>query len=309
MNKELLYRFFNKETTYEEEKQIRRWLEKSDENRQELFRERKMFDALLLHANTSTIKTQKNNHRLLRKIAISIASTAAVILLTITATVRHMEQTLNEMPDNVIVVPQGQRVNLTLSDGTKVCLNAKTKMNYPQSFKSADKRVVSIDGEAYFEVSKDKNHPFIVKTQRGNIEVLGTKFYVSAYSQTNKFETSLVEGRVKVSTPSAQLILSPNDRAVWKNGDLIRSKMHDIDLYRWRDGLYCFKNESFDNVLKQFEIYYDVKFVYQNPRLNNPKMNGKFRLVDGIDYALKILQKEVHFTYKRDEESNIIYIK
>lgn len=310
MDKDLLYRFFNKETTFEEEKQIRQWLEASEENRHTLFNERKLFDALLLHAETSSLAQPRRPYKVLFKRAlIAVSSVAAVVLLAVTGTVKYMEKSMQELPDNVITVPQGQRVSLKLADGTQVWLNAKTRMSYPQSFRAADKRLVSIDGEAYFEVSKDKAHPFVVQTKRGAIEVLGTKFYVSAYSQTDKFETSLIEGRVKVYTPSTELILQPNDKAVWKDGHLVRSKIDDIDLYRWRDGLYCFKNDSFREVLKQFEIYYDVKFIYQNKQLSNPKMNGKFRLVDGIDYALKILQKEVSFTYHRDEETNVIYIK
>ncbi|NCC10669.1 MAG: DUF4974 domain-containing protein [Bacteroidia bacterium] len=310
MDKDLLYRFFNQETTFEEEKLIRQWLEASEENRETLFKERKLFDALLLHAETSSLTQSRRHYKVLfRRAIIAVSSVAAVVLLAVTGTVRYMEQAMQKLPDNVITVPQGQRVSLRLADGTQVWLNAKTRMSYPQSFQSANKRMVSIDGEAYFEVSKDKKHPFVVQTKRGAIEVLGTKFYVSAYSRTDKFETSLIEGRVKVYTPSAELILRPNDKAVWKDGHLVRSKIDDTDLYRWRDGLYCFKNETFREVLKQFEVYYDVKFVYQNKQLSNPKINGKFRLVDGVDYALNILQKEVEFTYHRDEETNVIYIK
>ena len=168
---------------------------------------------------------------------------------------------------------------------------------------------VKVDGEAYFEVSKNKEKPFIVKTTKGDVEVLGTKFYISAYATTDVFETSLIEGKVKVHTAYEDMTLYPKDKAVLENGLLTRKQIDDMDTYRWRDGLYCFKNLSFDDVLKQFEIYYDIRFVKENPQIANPKLNGKFRLIDGVDYALRVLQREVGFSFRRDDEANVIYLK
>ena len=99
-------------------------------------------------------------------------------------------------------------------------------------------------------------------------------------------------------TAYEDMTLYPKDKAVLENGLLTRKQIDDMDTYRWRDGLYCFKNLSFDDVLKQFEIYYDIRFV-----------NGKFRLIDGVDYALRVLQREVGFSFRRDDEANVIYLK
>lgn len=309
LNRELLYRFFNKETTLEEEKKIRLWIEESDENRQEFFRERKLFDAILLHGDLAYKKVRTRFYIPWRRIAAALSGVAAIVLLTIYVTTYFLQQSFRDETMNTVIVPQGQRVSLTLADGTKVWLNAKTKMEYPQSFKAFDERIVKVDGEAYFEVSKNKNGPFIVKTSKGDIEVLGTKFYVSAYATTDIFETSLIEGRVKVHTAYEDMTLYPRDKAVLQNGILTRKHIDDMDIYRWRDGLYCFKNLSFEDVLKQFEIYYDVRFVKENPQMANPKLNGKFRLIDGVDYALRVLQREVGFSFRRDEETSVIYLK
>ena len=309
LNRELLYRFFNKETTLEEEKKIRLWIEESDENRQEFFRERKLFDAILLHGDLAYKKVRTRFYIPWRRIAAALSGVAAIVLLTIYVTSYFLQQSFRDETMNTVIVPQGQRVSLTLADGTKVWLNAKTKMEYPQSFKAFDERIVKVDGEAYFEVSKNKNRPFIVKTSKGDIEVLGTKFYVSAYATTDIFETSLIEGRVKVHTAYEDMTLYPRDKAVLQNGILTRKHIDDMDIYRWRDGLYCFKNLSFEDVLKQFEIYYDVRFVKENPQMANPKLNGKFRLIDGVDYALRVLQREVGFSFRRDEETSVIYLK
>lgn len=309
LNRELLYRFFNKETTLEEEKKIRLWIEESDENRQEFFRERKLFDAILLHGDLAYKKVRTRFYIPWRRIAAALSGVAAIVLLTIYVTTYFLQQSFRDETMNTVIVPQGQRVSLTLADGTKVWLNAKTKMEYPQSFKAFDERIVKVDGEAYFEVSKNKNRPFIVKTSKGDLEVLGTKFYVSAYATTDIFETSLIEGRVKVHTAYEDMTLYPRDKAVLQNGILTRKHIDDMDIYRWRDGLYCFKNLSFEDVLKQFEIYYDVRFVKENPQMANPKLNGKFRLIDGVDYALRVLQREVGFSFRRDEETSVIYLK
>lgn len=309
LNRELLYRFFNKETTLEEEKKIRLWIEESDENRQEFFRERKLFDAILLHGDLAYKKVRTRFYIPWRRIVAAFSGVAAIVLLTIYVTTYFLQQSFRDETMNTVIVPQGQRVSLTLADGTKVWLNAKTKMEYPQSFKAFDERIVKVDGEAYFEVSKNKNRPFIVKTSKGDIEVLGTKFYVSAYATTDIFETSLIEGRVKVHTAYEDMTLYPRDKAVLQNGILTRKHIDDMDIYRWRDGLYCFKNLSFEDVLKQFEIYYDVRFVKENPQMANPKLNGKFRLIDGVDYALRVLQREVGFSFRWDEETSVIYLK
>ena len=309
LNRELLYRFFNKETTLEEEKKIRLWIEESDENRQEFFRERKLFDAILLHGDLAYKKVRTRFYIPWRRIVAAFSGVAAIVLLTIYVTTYFLQQSFRDETMNTVIVPQGQRVSLTLADGTKVWLNAKTKMEYPQSFKAFDERIVKVDGEAYFEVSKNKNRPFIVKTSKGDVEVLGTKFYVSAYATTDIFETSLIEGRVKVHTAYEDMTLYPRDKAVLQNGILTRKHIDDMDIYRWRDGLYCFKNLSFDDVLKQFEIYYDIRFVKENPQIANPKLNGKFRLIDGVDYALRVLQREVGFSFRRDDEANVIYLK
>ena len=209
---------------------------------------------------------------------------------------------------HTVEVPRGGEYTLVLSDGTIVNLNSESELKYPVLF-TGDTRTVRVSGEAYFEVSKNKEKPFIVKTTKGDVEVLGTKFYISAYATTDVFETSLIEGKVKVHTAYEDMTLYPKDKAVLENGLLTRKQIDDMDTYRWRDGLYCFKNLSFDDVLKQFEIYYDIRFVKENPQIANPKLNGKFRLIDGVDYALRVLQREVGFSFRRDDEANVIYLK
>lgn len=309
LDRELLFRFFNGETTFEEERRIRLWIDESDEHRREFFRERKLFDAILFYGKLPEAKSHFRFHILWRKVMITISGIAAVVVLTVMTTAYILQQSFRAETMNTVSVPQGQRVYLTLADGTEVWLNAKTKMEYPQSFKASHQRVVKVDGEVYFEVSKDKRKPFIVRTDKGDVEVLGTKFYISAYSSTDVFETSLIEGKVNIRTADETMILHPQDKAVLQDGLLVRKQIEDMDVYRWRDGLYCFKDVPFEDVLKQLELYYDVRFVKESPQISNLELSGKFRLIDGVDYALRVLQKKVGFSFRRDDETNVIYLK
>lgn len=179
-----------------------------------VFRERQLFDAILLHGDPSYEKSRPRFYIPWHKVVATLSGIAAIVILTIITTTYFLQQSFRDEVMNTVTVPQGQRVHLTLSDGTKVWLNAKTKMEYPQSFKVSDQRIVKVDGEAYFEVSKNKEKPFIVKTTKGDVEVLGTKFYISAYATTDVFETSLIEGKVKVHTAYEDMTLYPKDKAV-----------------------------------------------------------------------------------------------
>ena len=114
-----------------------------------------------------------------------------------------------------ITVPAGQRINITLADGTNVWLNARTTIQYPITFNEKE-RLVKLDGEAYFDVTKDKSKPFIVQTNNYNVEVLGTKFDVDSYSETEIFETTLMEGSVRISSltdANESLMLTPHNKA------------------------------------------------------------------------------------------------
>lgn len=212
---------------------------------------------------------------------------------------------------NTITVPAGQRVNLTLSDGTTVWLNARSEMVYPAVFSGA-KREVKLDGEGYFEVKHDKESPFVVHTRKCDIEVLGTKFNVEAYSDSEEFSTSLMEGSVKVtdnSAVSASVLLKPDQEVHMKDGRLLVSSIDDYDHFRWRDGLVCFDNIAFNELMKRFEKCYGISIVVENKNLEEYSCSGKFRISDGLDNALRILQRNAKYTFERNEDNTIVYIK
>jgi ferric-dicitrate binding protein FerR (iron transport regulator) len=212
---------------------------------------------------------------------------------------------------NTISVPLGQRVNVTLSDGTKVCLNALSELQYPTFFAGKDRKV-KLKGEAFFDVIHNADRPFVVETEKYNVEVLGTTFDVQAYPNTDKFLTSLLKGKVRIvnnKIPGQTIILNPNEQAYFANKKLIVRQIPDLDVFNWREGLLCFKQSSFQTLMHRFEECYDVQIIIRKyPSLEN-EFTGKMRISDGLDHAIRVLQMNTQFTYRWDEKMRIIYIE
>lgn len=315
MERELLYKFFEGTASYEEEVRIRQWMEHSPENRREFLKERKIFDSMLLLGDEKTIdeKKQKRSVRM-SSLRTEVLKVAAVVIVTLGLNFIYnfVSDRREAVPMQSIYVPTGQRVNLTLPDGTNVWLNARTRILYPAIF-SKNVRHVTVDGEAYFDVAKDKKRPFIVETDKCSMEVLGTKFNVEGYSDKEDFEVVLMEGSVKVASHSGlgdTLILSPDTKAcLQKDGKLKVEQVDDYNTYRWKEGLICFKTESFLSIMNDMEKYYGVSIVVENEKVLKYDFTGKFRQADGIDYALRVLQKDISFRYERDDENQVIYIR
>ena len=172
-------------------------------------------------------------------------------------------------------------------------------------------RDVELDGEAYFEVAHNEKSPFVVRTHAMDVEVLGTKFNVEAYSAGRTFEASLMQGKVRVKSPANEklaVVLLPQYKTTLKDGKLVVSKIDDYNVYR-KEGLYCFKNKPFARIMEDLERYYDLKIQLDKKSIEGVALTGKFRISDGLDYALRVLQKDVAFTYRRDKDNDVIYIK
>ena len=310
MNKDLLYRFFNGEYSSKEENDIRQWMEESPENKKIFFDERRLFDTInLLVEKKDLRKREKLWFKINRSWIIDLMKTAAIIIVTLALTLSY-QYFFNETKLGImqkIETPAGQRVNIELSDGTVVWLNSRSKINYPTTFEGNQRRI-KLEGEAYFEVAHNAKKPFIVETKYGNIEVLGTKFNLEVYPESG-FITSLFEGCVKVESHNQQVILKPNQMAFLENGQLKAQVISDYTHYRWREGLICFKNESFISIMKKFEKIYGAEIKIETTRINDYYYSGKFRQSDGILNALRVLQKDVAFKFDKDEENNIIHIK
>lgn len=319
MEKELLYRYFEGTAAPEEEAAIYRWLDASPENEEVFLHEREFFDAMILSGrinarmdiNKDTTKKpgKLSVHPFLRE----VLKVAAVVAITITCGLYFYVSERNELLsiENTITVPAGQRVNLKLPDGTSVWLNARSEMVYPAVFLGS-RREVKLDGEAYFEVVHNEQSPFIVHTQKCDVEVLGTKFNVEAYSDSKEFSTSLMEGSVKITDKtgrSTPVTLIPDQEVLFENGRLLVSSITDYDQFRWREGLVCFKDVAFNELMKRFEKCYGIPIIVENTTLNDYSCSGKFYISDGLDNALRILQRNARYTFERNEDNSVVYIK
>lgn len=309
MKKELLHKYFTGETSEEEEKLIMDWAEASPENYQLYLQERKYWNALLVNSNPKHIPSKEKPKRTVNLWMFSTAAAAIALLFVLIQWLRPVS-----FPDEkwqTIWVPAGQRAQITLDDGTTVWLNSRSRLSFPTSF-VADKRVVKLNGEGFFEVQKDSEHPFIVETGKYNIEVLGTSFNVLAYHDHEVFETSLISGSVRINPLQhnmQSITLKPQERLIESSGKLQVTQIDNYDHFRWREGLICLDDERFEDLINKFSLYFDIRIQIDNPKLLDYRCTGKFRQNDGIDYALKVLQSEMKFTYTRNNELNEIIIQ
>ena len=154
MEKDTLYKFFDGKASQEEKKAVRAWLEATPQNEKRLFREREFFDAMILSGKTRTATSKKKSRPFYLAIMQEAMKVVAIFAIVITCGVYFYQSEIRKINQSIstITVPAGQRVNLALPDGTSVWLNARSKMSYPAAF-TGDKREITLDGEAYFEVS------------------------------------------------------------------------------------------------------------------------------------------------------------
>ena len=227
-----------------------------------------------------------------------------------TVTTQHEEESTKEKPvkSNELVIPRGGENTVILADGTTVHLNAGSKLTYPVRF-AGKRRVVVLEGEAYFDVVKDETRPFIVQTHLGEVTVLGTAFNINAYTDASVY-TTLVHGKVQFSSSSiGTIILSPGEQAVVSaNGS--EKRMVDLDEYvGWVDGRYVFNNRPLGEIMQTFERWYDIQVYYETPHLRDITYSGSLKRYGTINSFLDALELTGDLTYKISGRNILIYDK
>lgn len=310
MNQELLYKYFKANTTLEEEEEILNWIEESEENRETFLKERRLYD-ISLFSYKEKVQEKKTVRLALRW----TARIAAVIILGFCAYFMSLDYLYNKEPQlQTITVPAGQRAQIILADGSRVWLNSKSTLTYANNF-GRKERNVQLDGEAFFEVAKNKHIPFYVHTEMNKVKVVGTSFNICAYKGSNEFETTLVEGIVDIYSPNTeQLITRLAKNEFFSNyyGKCKKSVLPSYDFLRWKEGLYCFDDAPFECILNRLEKYYNVNITVKSPKLLEYEgCTGKFREQDGIEHILRTISKDHPFKFSINEakDSIIIYEK
>lgn len=314
MDKELLTRFLKCETTPKEEERIVDWLEADPRNRRELDSMQLTMEGLALYSPSYHHKSKRTRSFRIGKLARRSVAAAAVILVAAAVGFGVASRTLAgwETQQTIVEVPAGQRMSITLGDGTSVWLNSGTRLEYPSIFSKKQRRV-KVSGEAMFDVEHDAERPFIVETFACQAEVLGTRFNIYANAETSHFSAALLEGKLKVSNMKANnnesVILAPDEMVNLVNGHLRLNRISSHEDFLWTDGLLNLNNLGFEEVMNKFERYFGVNIVVQTANVPQTKYRGKLRISDGLDYALQLLQVTSDFSYERNDDTNTIYIK
>ena len=307
---ELLLRYIRGEVSDEERGRITQWLNEDPANMREFLAMRKLYDISLWQTKPKEKIAHKKQTLPIRRIVIETLKIAAIFLIGFFVTKQFIQQEPEDIQMQTIHVPTGQRAELTLTDGTHVWLNSRSTLKFPERF-STNSRNVELDGEGYFSVCHDQKRPFTVQTGKYAIHVLGTEFNVKAYHNSSSFETALLKGSVEISSPDMpqRLRLKPNEIAIADQGTLKTSLIPDYNYFKWKEGLFCFEDESVQSLIEKLELYYDIKIDVQRPSLLQYRYSGKFRIKDGIDHVLKVLQLKHKFTYTKNDDKNLIIIK
>lgn len=210
---------------------------------------------------------------------------------------QNIGNTFSNKPHHTLITPIGGEYTIRLSDGTKVWLNADSKLKYPVSFDGENRREVELEGEAYFEVAKakvkNKNVPFVVKSKGQTLEVLGTEFNLNTFR--NKVITTLVEGSVRISmdnkSPNQYHILKPNEQLVYHDHSK-KLEIAQIDTYyvtAWRTGDFAFDNVPLQDVMEDIARWYGVDVEYK-VNVEDIRFSGKVSKFEDIETLLRTIE-------------------
>lgn len=305
----LLTRFYKCETTPEEEDAVLDWLDADPAHQKEMDDLDFVLSAGVLHNGDQKVAGKRRPAW--RSVFTAAASVAAAVAIFMIGGRVYEEKERNRMAEVMtgIDVPAGQRIMLTLQDGSRVWLNSGSHLEYPAVF-AKDGRTVSLSGEAMFEVVHDEQSPFTVVTPMANVRVLGTRFNVVADEVTGIFETSLLSGRLHVFNVNESVDLKSGDMVSLLDGHLTLGRIESQDEYLWTDGIISLQNSTFEELLAKFEKAFGVRFVMQSETSPTIRCRGKVRISDGVEHALRTLQLGgTDFTFEYNRTSDEIYIR
>lgn len=329
MNDFLILKYIKGQASAEEKRELHNWIDASDSNREHYKQMRKLWDMSILtdkYSQTGNDKAyrrleprlhiKKNNKKVLyqqiRKSVIRLGKIAAIITLTFFVSQYIFKIKDTSLAYSSIEVPIGQRTKLTLPDGTQVWLNSGTTLTYPEKF-SGKNRTVNLDGEAKFEVTHNKEIPFIVETSSYSVKVLGTEFNVYAYKQSNKFEATLMKGSILLQEDNKngnELKMTPGQQASFNKltNQMILLDNVDIEsIDTWTNGYLSFNQIPFSEMLDRLSQYYGKKIKLNNPEIADYECTGKFKNDESIEQILKVVKTSKPFRYLIQDNEIIIY--
>jgi ferric-dicitrate binding protein FerR (iron transport regulator) len=311
--------FTQGKSTSMDEKLLSEWINESPENRKLLFREKDLWDASqigsprLREIEFEQWEELQNRLSARKQKTFSLAKVfrvAAMVIFAIgtgwmghyfyTSTLFSGQQTEQKTVEAI----KGQIKEVFLADGTHVWLNSHSSLSFPSGF-SKNKREVTLQGEAFFEVTANEKTPFFVKTKNHTIKVVGTKFNVCEYPESNIIETTLVEGRVKIITGNLITDLMPGQQASFSSETAkVRISEKDFEIYTaWKDGRYEFKNEPVEKIFLIIERWWDVRIIYPEKEFKNERISGVIKRHKPVDQLFGLIGQllPINYTIEKDE--------
>lgn len=297
----------------EENSALNNWLQQSVENQRYFSEQKGLWELFETHKKIQRIDEQKAFRKISNQINESpkvgffgyFQRAAAILILPLIAVsvFYYNKQKVDHVQvaqvTNTVETPLGMRSSLILPDSTKVWLNAGSKISFPVVF-SNEKRLVSLSGEAYFEVKKNKKWPFVVATKNISVLVTGTTFNCNAYPENDQIQTVLVEGEVTIANSSATALksLNPGELAVYNKKDgQITKKKTDLQKYiAWKNGKLMFRDDKMDKVVEKLERWYNVEFIIADKEIADYVYTATF-VDESLDQVLKMLSISAPIRY------------
>jgi ferric-dicitrate binding protein FerR (iron transport regulator) len=214
---------------------------------------------------------------------------------TITYT-RKFDDTTGIQTLNVLQTPAGGMYKVTLSDGSEVMLNSKSSLEFPVGFHGPNRRV-KLKGEAYFQVAKNKEKPFIVEMEQGNVQVLGTSFTVNTFDDQSA--TTLFEGSVRLTSPEQVQLLSPGERGIIQRGIITVAQADTAAARGWTKGLFVFNNAPLGEVLVQLSRWYNISVDYAS--LPDRRLHMRLNMDTPFEEVLQMLSVTTRLKFKMEE--------
>ena len=312
----LLEKFFKKEASSEERRILIEWIRKPGiRNEFNLLCEQMWKEAAVeidktveeemwnhLQRNLDEPKILSPKKRRWQPIIYKVAATILLPVCLGLATyfgVEHMNKVSQD--PFMVAVDYGQKANLTLPDGTKVWLNSATHLSYDAEYNKSDRKIY-LDGEAYFEVTKNRHKPFTVESDAMRVRVLGTTFNFKCDKRCRIAEATLIEGEIEVkgNKDEGQIVLAPGQRAeLNRNSGRLTVKQVDAKLDAvWRDNLIPFNKANIFTITKALERFYDVKIILSPDIRSDKTYSGVLKKKSTIESVLKSLQNSIPIEYK-----------
>lgn len=219
---------------------------------------------------------------------------------------RIQDNTDSNSQFNTIETPRGGWYEVRLPDGSKVWLNAASKLTYPSSFHASRYRKVELAGEAYFEIAEDKVKPFIVKAAGQEVQVLGTHFNINSYADEPEVKTTLVEGSVKVKNSNGlSKILKPGEQSAL-SGNEIEIRTVDPELaIAWKNNLFIFDSNDIRHVMRMIARWYDVDVKFKGP-IPDDRFGGSVSRFDNVSEVLKALEATGRVKFNVEDRSIVV---